>query len=147
MTLKEVYSIYPNENDCTDFLDKIRWGQIPICPYCKSTKISNLKEEKRFHCNKCNRSFSVTVGTIFHKTKCDLRKWFLAIHLYETLSIPITARALGEVIDTTKDTAWLMLDKIKKAKQIMPKLLAAISLSIKEKALVCRSIQNHLKIN
>jgi transposase-like protein len=38
-------------------------------------KQTPLKEkQQRYHCNNCNTSYSVTVGTIFHDTKLDLQK-------------------------------------------------------------------------
>jgi transposase-like protein len=35
----------------------------------------------RWKCQRCKRSFSVTVGTVFHKTHVDLQRWFLLISL------------------------------------------------------------------
>ena len=115
MVLKDVYKIFPDEMDCIKFLEGLLWNNTPVCPYCKWSNYTNLKTENRYHCNTCNNTFSVTVGTVFHKTKCDLRKWFFAIYIYEATKIPITARALGELIRVTKDTAWLMLNKIRKS--------------------------------
>ncbi len=113
MILDDVYKIFPDENDCIQFLENLLWANTPLCPYCKRSNYTGLKN--RYHCNTCNNTFSVTVGTVFHKTKCDLRKWFFAIYLYEASIIPITARALANLISVTKDTAWLMLGKIRKA--------------------------------
>ncbi len=74
-----------------------------------------MPKENRYHCNQCNRSFSVTVGTIFHKTKCDLRKWFLAISLVLNAKKGISARQLARDIEVTKDTGWYMMMRIRKA--------------------------------
>lgn len=115
MELNDVYKLFPKEKDCIILLEKIIWDNTPICPYCKKSFYTNLKNENRYHCNKCNNTFSVTVGTVFHRTRCDLRKWFFAIYLYENSETPNTARALAEFISVTKDTAWLMLSKIRKA--------------------------------
>jgi hypothetical protein len=72
-------------------------------------------------------SFSVTVGTVFHKAKCDLQKWFYAVMLVSEKNPPLSSRALAILIGTTKDTAWLMADKIKKTdKELLNKILIAI---------------------
>ena len=115
MELKTVHKAFPKESNCIILLEKVLWNNGPRCPYCKTSFYTALKNEDRYHCNKCNNTFSVMVGTVFHKTKCDLRKWFFAIYIYQYSEIPITARALADLISVTKDTAWLMLSKIKKA--------------------------------
>jgi len=55
------------------------------------------------------------VNTIFHKTKIDLQKWFFAILLVYDYTSRISARNLGEVLEITKDSAWLMQKKIRKS--------------------------------
>jgi len=77
MNIIQVYKQFPSHGDCIAYLEKIRWKYQPVCPYCKSIRVTSFKKEQRHHCNNCNTSFSVTVGTIFHKTKLDLQKWFL----------------------------------------------------------------------
>lgn len=124
MELKSIFKAFPNESDCLDLVSKIIWLGIPVCPYCNQSNTTPLKN--RFHCNSCNNTFSPTVGNIFHRTRCDLRKWFLAIYLYQYSEVPMAARYLADKIDVTKDTAWLMLSKIRKANVSQSKLLNSI---------------------
>jgi len=93
----------------------VRWKGKPVCPYCKSTKSTPVPKEARYHCNTCNTSFSVTVGTIFHNTKLDLQKWFLAVSLILNAKKGISARQLARDIDVNKNTAWSMGMRIRKA--------------------------------
>ena len=81
MNIVEIYKKYPEHRDCLDHLEHVRWNGTPVCPYCNSTNATPMKKEHRHHCNNCNTSFSVTVRTIFHKTKLDLQKWFLGISI------------------------------------------------------------------
>lgn len=85
-----------------------------------------MKDELRYHCNSCNISFSVTVGTIFHKTKLDLQKWFLAISIVLNARKGISARQLARDIGVTKDTAWFMLMRVRKAMMEYGDLLEGI---------------------
>jgi transposase-like protein len=71
-------------------------------------------------------SFSVTVGTIFHKTKLDLQRWFVAISLVLNAKKGISSRQLARDIDVTKDTAWFMQMRIRKAMTEYGKLLEGI---------------------
>ncbi|MFB3057275.1 MAG: IS1595 family transposase, partial [Ignavibacteriaceae bacterium] len=63
----------------------------------------------------CNTSFSVTVGTIFHDTKLDLQKWFLAVSLILNAKKGISSRQLSRHLEVNKDTAWRMQMQIRKA--------------------------------
>lgn len=115
MNITEVYKKFPTHQSCIAHLEAVRWHSMPICPYCKSTKQTPLHKEYRYHCNNCNTSFSVTVGTIFHKTKLDLQKWFVSISLVLNAKKGISARQLGRDIGVTKDTAWFMLMRLRRA--------------------------------
>lgn len=112
MKLKEIYKIFPDENSCIKMLEEIVWNNSPICPYCKSDNYTIIKHSYRYHCNQCNTSYSVTVKTIFHKTKIPLQKWFYIIHLKEKNDLSISVRELGEQIETTKDTANRIVNKV-----------------------------------
>jgi transposase-like protein len=115
MNIIQVYKQFPTQQDCIEYLEKVRWSGVPKCPYCNSTNASAQPKENRYKCNKCNTSFSVTVGTIFHKTKIDLQKWFLAISLVLNAKKGLSARQLSRDIEINKDTAWSMLMRIRRA--------------------------------
>jgi len=115
MNIIQVYKQFPTKQDCIKHLEQVRWSGTPVCPYCKSTNQTPVKNSNRYHCNTCNTSFSVTVATIFHKTKCDLQKWFVAISLVLNAKKGYSARQLGRDIEVTKDTAWYMFMRIRKA--------------------------------
>jgi len=115
MNIVSVYKKFPTQAACIAHLEHVRWNDKPICPYCQSTNQSPLPKENRYHCNNCNTTFSVTVGTIFHKTKMDLQKWFLAIALVLNAKKGISARQLARDIEVTKDTAWRILMQIRKS--------------------------------
>lgn len=114
MKLEDIYSQFPSKEDCIRHIEDLRWGDNPICPYCNSTHYTELQGKNRYHCNTCNISYSVTVNTLFHKTKIDLQKWFYAIYLILDNKI-ISSRELAKEINTTKDTAWRILKEIKSA--------------------------------
>jgi transposase-like protein len=101
--------------DCLALLEEIRWGGIPQCPYCQSTNSRKLKNEHRYQCNACFTSYSLTVGTLFHKTHVDLEKWFLAIRLVLNPSPGISIRQLAKEIKVQKNTAASMIFRIRKA--------------------------------
>ena len=115
MNITEVYERFPEERDCIAYLEVIRWHDTPTCPYCKSTRVTSFKIEQRHHCNSCNTSFSVTVGTIFHHTHLPLQKWFLAVSLILNAKKGIAARQLGRDLNINRNTAWYLAMRIRKA--------------------------------
>jgi transposase-like protein len=115
MDLVKVFQLFPTENDCISHLESVRWINGATCPYCNSKNSTPVHNEQRHHCNNCNTSFSVTVGTIFHHTHLPLQKWFLAFSLILNVNTGISSRQLSRNLQVHKDTAWRMSIKIRKA--------------------------------
>lgn len=115
MDIIEIFNRFPTQSDCIVYLEKMRWQGVPCCPYCKSTKQSPVQKECRYHCNYCNRSYSVTVSTIFHGTHLSIQKWFLAISLILHAKKGISSRQLARHLHITRNTAWRISMKIRKA--------------------------------
>lgn len=104
-----------SNKDYLDYLEQIRWGGTPKCPYCEPTNSTAIKQERRYHCNTCFNSYSVTVGTLFHKTHVDFDKWFLAIELICKSPTTIAVRDLAVKINVNKNTAAYMITRIRRA--------------------------------
>lgn len=116
MNIVSIYRQYPTEADCIAHLEKVKWpDNQPVCPYCSSKKTTPLPKEYRYHCNNCNTTFSVTVGTIFHHTHLPLQKWFLAISLILNAKKGIAARQFARDLEVNKNTAWYLAMRIRKA--------------------------------
>jgi len=115
MNIVEIFAKFPKQEDCLSYLEGVRWNGKPVCPYCNSQKVTVVKTENRYHCNHCNASFSVTVGTIFHDTRLPLQKWFLALSLMLNVKKGISARQLARDLDVNKNTGWYLAMRIRKA--------------------------------
>jgi len=116
MNIVSIYKQFPTEADCLAHLESIKWSDgKPICPYCNSARSTPLPKEYRYHCNNCNTTFSVTVGTIFHHTHLPLQKWFLAVSLILNAKKGIAARQLARDLEVNKNTAWYLAMRIRKA--------------------------------
>lgn len=112
MDVARLYRRFPNRDSCITYLEGIHWRGRPRCPYCGSYQSTPAPAERRYHCNRCNRSFSVTVGTVFHKARVELQKWFMAIYLLGRRP-SISGRELAKELDVDKNTAWNMASKIR----------------------------------
>lgn len=105
----------PSDKDCLAFLEAMRWNGSPICPYCDSGRTTTMPKECRHHCNNCNTAFSVTVGTVFHRTHLSLGIWFAAVSLILDTWKPIPARRLAQQLGINKNTAWYVSKRINEA--------------------------------
>lgn len=115
MDMAEISKIFPTDDSCMDYLEKVLWKEKPTCPYCHSSKSTPIKDQKRYHCNNCNTAYSVTVNTIFHNTRLALSKWFLAIVLILNTQDRVSVRQLSRSLKVNKNTAWYLLSRIQKA--------------------------------
>ncbi|MBD2169429.1 transposase [Calothrix membranacea FACHB-236] len=121
------------QEECLEILEQIRWGGQARCPYCDSTNASRFKRERRYHCNTCFTSYSVTVGTLFHRTRVDMSKWFRAIQLFISQPNEFSVRQLASEIGVNKNTAAYMLSRLRKALDEEPDLLEQLYRVINER--------------
>ncbi len=109
----KIFEKFPSRNGCIEYLEKIRWEGHPKCPYCGSDH--NVRMQDRHHCYTCHTSFSVTVGTLFHRTHLPLQTWFLALRLMLKEKKGISALQLSRDLGVNKNTAWRIHGKIRYA--------------------------------
>jgi transposase-like protein len=116
VSLCEIYERFPSRESCLAYLEGVRWGGAPPrCPYCGSARCTAFRGERRYHCNACNTSYSVTVGTIFHQGRADLQKWFEAVRLLVHEQRGLSCRVLAQEISVNRNTAQLMAARIRRA--------------------------------
>lgn len=127
ISLATVCAKFPSEQDCIDHLELVRWESQPKCPHCESERHSRMEKEARYHCNKCNLSYSVTVKTIFHNTRVDLRKWFLMITVMINARPKPSTRNLAKIIGVNKNTACYMAMRLRHSKREEREILLKIA--------------------
>ena len=108
--------IFSTENKCRKYLFKKRWPKGFICPRCEYTRYSYHGTKLLYQCSRCRYQVSLTAGTIFHKTRTPLRKWFWMIYLISQSKTGISILTLQRLLEiSTYRTAWMMSHKIRKA--------------------------------
>lgn len=113
-----IYRQFPTRERCIEHLEAVRWGGRPLCPYCGAEAISRHREalrDDRWQCQRCKRSFSVTVDTIFHRTHIDLQRWFLLISLMLSAKKGLSAMQAARDLEMRRPTVWSMMHRIRKA--------------------------------
>lgn len=104
-----------NEEECVERLVALRWQDGFQCRFCLSSDVYRVAGRPRVRCCRwCRRQSSVTAGTLLHRTRVDLRVWFLAAGL---LMRPegCQAQELAARAGIHVQTAWRILHRLRAA--------------------------------
>ncbi|MHA6644740.1 IS1595 family transposase [Mesorhizobium sp. A623] len=116
--------IFHDEDKAREALEAIRWPHGPYCPHCRNSEdgsmplIAGKKKSHRaglHYCNECKGQFTVTVGTVFERSKVPLTKWWLATHLLGASKKGMSAHQIHRMLGVTYKTAWFMCHRIREA--------------------------------
>src|ERR1700674_5997599 len=131
-SIVEVYRRWPTKDACIEHLEAVRRGESPTWPYCGSDRVSHNRDRtrgltaSRWKCQRCMRSFSVTVGTIFHNSHIDLQLWFLLITLMLSAKKGLSAMQAARDLEMRRPTVWSMMHRIRGAMQDDGRLLSVL---------------------
>jgi transposase-like protein len=111
--LMSLMAYFKDEEICKYYLEKIRWNGNVKCVYsdCNNDKVYKCKD--RYKCSKCQKMFSVKVGTMFEDSKIPLQKWYAAIYLITSHKKGISSLQLHRDLGVTQKTAWFMLHRVR----------------------------------
>ena len=68
----------------------------------------------------CEKSFSVTVGTVFHRTHVPLRDWFLILALMINAKKSISSCQVARDLGIRQPTVWSIMQRIRTAMAFDP---------------------------
>jgi transposase-like protein len=109
------------DNDAArEAIEALMWPNGPVCPHCGCVgKIGKVEGKSvragLYYCGDCKKQFTVTVGTIFERSKVPLSKWWMAIHLMASSKKGMSAHQLHRMLGVAYQTAWFMEHRIREA--------------------------------
>ena len=107
---------FGTEHSCIEHLAELRWPNGYKCAKCGCEKAYHLRVQPRvFQCSRCNFQESITAGTILHRTKLPLLKWFWAAYLISQDKRGVSAKHISRELNLHYATAWNLLHKIRRA--------------------------------
>jgi transposase-like protein len=110
----EFMTEFGDERQCINYLAELRWPDGYVCSACGGCKAWRLKSRVRvYQCTACAHQESVTSGTIFHRTRTPLPKWFLAAYLMGRDKRGVSAKFLERELEVAYQTAWSILHKLR----------------------------------
>jgi transposase-like protein len=113
--LKELMTYLKDDEVCRNYYAELRWGGNPTCPHCGKDKPYKMKCGRLYRCREktCKKNFTVTVGTIFEKSKIPLSVWMGSIFVITAHKKGISSLQLSRDMDITQKTAWFILHRIR----------------------------------
>jgi transposase-like protein len=112
--LLEFVARFGTEDRCIEHLSGLRWPGGYVCAACGGREAWHLKGRARiYECRGCGHQESVTAGTIFHRTRTELPKWFLAAYLMGKDKRGVSAKFLQRELGVAYQTAWTIAHKLR----------------------------------
>jgi transposase-like protein len=112
--------IFHDETKAREWLEIRLWKGKPVCPHCGVVGEAKLMQGKShrpglYQCNACRDPFSVTVGTLYERSKIPLNKWLAATQLLMSSKKGMSALQVGRMIGVSKKTAWFLCHRIRES--------------------------------
>ena len=118
LSIPQLYKLFPDQDSCFAWLEKVRWDGEPVCPHCGGMdnigKPPPSKPRHYWH-KDCRKFFTATTGTCMHSTKKPLQDWIYAMYSVLTARKGVSAMQLSKEIGCQYRTAWYMLQRIREA--------------------------------
>ena len=114
MSSSEFQRLFPDDDACLEFLKERRYPAGTACPSCaKPSRFHRISGRSAYSCQYCGHHVYPTAGTIFHRSRTSLLRWFYAIELARSEGAALTARRLEGEIGVSSKTALRMLRQIR----------------------------------
>jgi transposase-like protein len=124
------------EADAYLYLERLRWGERPVCPHCGSvrehyflkptngkarkTRTGSASERRVWKCADCRKQFTALVGTIMHGSKIPVRTWIFVIFEMCASKNGVAAREIERKYGLASKSAWHMMHRIREAMKREP---------------------------
>lgn len=114
---------FQDADQAREYLEYVRWPDGPICPHCGTVSKEHYQLDGKAHrpglwkCKepRCHQQFSVTVGTVFERSKIALNVWLQAVHFLCSSKKGMSSHQLHRTLGVTYKTAWFMTHRIREA--------------------------------
>jgi transposase-like protein len=114
--------IFKDETAARMWLEARVWPKGPICPHCGNVdqdKITKLEGEAHrpglYQCAACREQFTVTVKTVFERSKIPLTKWLAALFLMTASKKGVSAHQVHRMLGISYKSTWFMMHRLREA--------------------------------
>lgn len=114
--------IFQDETKAREWLEARVWPEGPTCPHCGNADKAKIKalEGKAhraglFQCAECRNQFTVTVKTVFERSKIPLTKWLAALFLMTASKKGVSAHQIHRMLGVSYKSTWFMMHRLREA--------------------------------
>lgn len=103
-----------------EYLEAQVWPNGRVCPHCgvigdHYELRGKTNRPGLYKCSDCREPFTVTVGTVFERSKIGLHVWLQAIYLLSSSKKGMSSKQIERMLGVTYKTAWFMTHRIREA--------------------------------
>jgi transposase-like protein len=113
--------IFTDNAKAREWLEARVWPNGPVCSHCGVTSehVTALHGKAHrpgvYQCNECRDQFTVTVGTVFERSKIPLSKWLAALFLLMASKKGVSARQVHRSLGISYKSTWFMMHRLREA--------------------------------
>ncbi len=114
--------IFQDDAKAREWLEARVWPNGPTCPHCGNADQSKLKalagkahRAGLYQCAECREQFTVTVKTVFERSKIPLSKWLAALFMLTASKKGVSAHQIHRSLDISYKSAWFMMHRLREA--------------------------------
>jgi transposase-like protein len=122
MTANLQNPIFTDETKAREWLEARVWPTGPVCPHCGNADAAKLRSLQGnahrpglYQCAECREQFTVTVKTVFERSKIPLTKWLAALFLLTASKKGVSAHQIHRSLEVSYKTAWFMMHRLREA--------------------------------
>jgi transposase-like protein len=121
MTANLQNPIFTDETKAREWLEARVWPNGPVCPHCGATgdDVTALQGTAHrpglYQCAGCREQFTVTVKTVFERSKIPLSKWLAALFLLTASKKGISAHQVHRSLGISYKSSWFMMHRLREA--------------------------------
>jgi transposase-like protein len=121
MTANLQNPIFTDETKAREWLEVRVWPNGPVCPHCGSTgdDVTALQGKAHrpglYQCAGCREQFTVTVKTVFERSKVPLSKWLAALFMMTASKKGVSAHQIHRSLGISYKTAWFLCHRLREA--------------------------------
>ncbi len=117
-------SIFLDETKAREWLEARVWVNGRVCPHCSNAdqdKITKLEGKAHrpgvYQCNEpeCRQQFTVTVNTVFERSKIPLTKWLAALFLMTASKKGVSAHQVHRMLGISYKSTWFLMHRLREA--------------------------------
>ena len=114
--------IFTDEALAREWLEARIWPDGPRCPHCGNADGETIRamhgkahRPGLYQCNECREQFTVTVGSVFERSKIPLSKWLAALFLMVASKKGVSAHQVHRLLGISYKSTWFMMHRLREA--------------------------------